>query len=517
MPNLYTSLLARRLGTSTLAPKNEPPPVPQNIATQSIPEWTRNLFNTHQADLAEIVSVGGKPPFAQATRSIGIIGAGLAGLSAAYELRTRGYSVTIFEASDRIGGRTWANHDLVKPHTMDRGAELIGSNHPLWLNYQRVFKIGFTNVLEYKNSPIILDGKRLTRDEEDELSDQMEEALAFISAAAKGIFDPYRPWTDPQASFLDCENVYDFVMRRDWSDRCKKAVLQQLESDNGVAAKKQSLLALLTMVNGGGSDRYWVDTEVYRSRRGTQALSDAFEAALGGWGVSVNDKSRIIGVDASRRKVELQVKKRAKRTERMEFDDVVLTVPPSAWKTITTWKPKKLASFMSSPPQMGKNVKCLLAFSDRFWTAEDLAPSSTESGPVDQTWETTEAFESPQLVGMVAFAGANHAADLSKLSDRKAKARVIDSLEEVYKGVRSKVTESEFVNWPKRKWSKASYSFPNCGDIMRWGAKFNDGYNGKLHFAGEHTCYAFTGYMEGALQSGYRLARKLVSRDGGKW
>ena len=90
-------------------------------------------------------------------------------------------------------------------------------------------------------------------------------------------------------------------------------------------------------------------------------------------------------------------------------------------------------------------------------------------------------------------------------------------METIYKGVSSKVTDSKFVNWPNYKWSKASYSFPNCGDILTWGPKFSQGYDGKLHFAGEHTCYAFTGYMEGALQSGYRLARKLVSRDGGEW
>ena len=78
---------------------------------------------------------------------------------------------------------------------------------------------------------------------------------------------------------------------------------QQLESDNGVAAKNQSLLALLAMVNGGGSDRYWTDTEVYRSKRGAQALSEAFGAALGGRGVSVNLQSPVVGVDVSGRKV----------------------------------------------------------------------------------------------------------------------------------------------------------------------------------------------------------------------
>jgi monoamine oxidase len=35
----------------------------------------------------------------------------------------------------------------------------------------------------------------------------------------------------------------------------------------------------------------------------------------------------------------------------------------------------------------------------------------------------------------------------------------------------------------------------------------------KLHFTGEHTCYAFMGYMEGALSSGYRIARRIAVRD----
>ena len=39
-------------------------------------------------------------------------------------------------------------------------------------------------------------------------------------------------------------------------------------------------------------------------------------------------------------------------------------------------------------------------------------------------------------------------------------------------------------------------------------------FEGRLHFAGEHTCYAFTGYMEGALRSGLRVAEQLARRDG---
>jgi monoamine oxidase len=69
------------------------------------------------------------------------------------------------------------------------------------------------------------------------------------------------------------------------------------------------------------------------------------------------------------------------------------------------------------------------------------------------------------------------------------------------------------MNWPKEDWTEASYYFPRVNEVTTWGPFWKAGYGDWLHFAGEHTCYAFVGYMEGALSSGYRLARKLAVRD----
>jgi len=46
------------------------------------------------------------------------------------------------------------------------------------------------------------------------------------------------------------------------------------------------------------------------------------------------------------------------------------------------------------------------------------------------------------------------------------------------------------------------------------GPLLTKGVRGRLHFAGEHCCFAFLGWMEGALASGVRLARKFAERDG---
>jgi len=44
--------------------------------------------------------------------------------------------------------------------------------------------------------------------------------------------------------------------------------------------------------------------------------------------------------------------------------------------------------------------------------------------------------------------------------------------------------------------------------------QYGGGNGGRIHFCGEHCSYAFVGYMEGALNSGARLAKRLAVRDG---
>ena len=62
-------------------------------------------------------------------------------------------------------------------------------------------------------------------------------------------------------------------------------------------------------------------------------------------------------------------------------------------------------------------------------------------------------------------------------------------------------------------WALSSSRRPAPNEVRRWGPFWKMGYFDWLHFAGEHTCYAFMGYMEGALSSGFRLAHRLAVRD----
>jgi hypothetical protein len=59
------------------------------------------------------------------------------------------------------------------------------------------------------------------------------------------------------------------------SDLCKLALKEQLETDNGVPAERQSYLGVLAMIKGGGGKSFWEDTEVYRCLEGTASASIA--------------------------------------------------------------------------------------------------------------------------------------------------------------------------------------------------------------------------------------------------
>ena len=91
-----------------------------------------------------------------AGKSVIILGAGLAGLTAAYELKKIGYSCTILEARDRAGGRNWTirngdqvaeSNGTVQTCKFDRGLYFnagparIPSQHSAILGYCKAFNI----------------------------------------------------------------------------------------------------------------------------------------------------------------------------------------------------------------------------------------------------------------------------------------------------------------------------------------------------------------------------------------
>lgn len=455
-------------------------------------------------------------PLAQAQRATGggrrvlIIGAGFSGLAAAYELKSVGYDVTVIDVRDRISGRVLSFNDRLKQpfipgKNVEGGGELIGSNHAHWVHYADKFGLEFLDlsVLELE-APIILDGKRLSADESNKLWEEMDEVFKRMDADAANI-DWQQPWKSPEAQRLDKMSVKDWLdSQKDLTPLVRRACDVQIASDNGVEIAQQSYLGMLACIKGHGMERYWTDTEVYRCKGGNQSLAEKLADAVG--------RERIIlGLAVSQIEAKrdgVTVTCRDGRT--IQVDDVIVTAPPTTWQKIQ-FSPG-LPPAMK--PQMGTNLKYLCHQKTRLWKAANVAPDALTDTFLSQTWEGTDAQEGDENVAINCFSGgeaAKRSLDIPK-GDRDAAYKKV--LEELYPGAAAGFVTSRYMDWPRDPWTGGGYSFPAPGQVTTVGPLMYDGVAGRVHFAGEHTSYAFVGYMEGGLTSGTTAARKIATRDG---
>lgn len=444
------------------------------------------------------------PVRAAAARRVVVVGAGFSGLAAAHELHAAGYHVVVLDARNRVGGRVLTFTDLVPGKTMEGGAELIGANHPTWAAFKERLGLEFLEIPEDDlESPIVLGGRRLDDREARELWEECDRAVGAMNADAAALADAFEPWTTPGARALDERTLASWIAAQPVSPLCKRAMDAQLAGDNGVISEWQSYLGNLAVVKGGGGERYWTDSESFRCRGGNQTLARRLATSLPADRVRLGAVVRGIDVSAPTARVTL-----ADGTA-VEADDVVFTAPPSVWNRIgfTPALPSHLV------PQMGSNVKYLMAVRGPFWRRLERSAAALSDGPTTWTWHATEGQPGPGT-GMVAFSGAEDAEECRSWGSRERDDRYLSALSRIFPNVRASFIKARFMDWPGDAWSKASYSFPAPGQVTTVGPALREGIVGRLHFAGEHTCYGFVGYMEGALWSGVRVARALAARDG---
>lgn len=443
---------------------------------------------------------------AYGAKSVVVIGAGFSGLACAYELKQAGYDVRVLEATSRVGGRVRSVADFAKGRNVEFGGELIGSNHPTWVAYQEKFKLEWLDVSENEASwnPFLLGGEVLSADECRALDEECNQVFLALDEDAAAV-DADEPWKTPSAEALDRRTIADWIEKLDASPRCKQVLGIEFYANNGQALSKQSYLGNLASIKGGGgAQKYRDESEVYRCKGGNQLLAHALAKEIGDrlfLGVPVQQihqedgKAMVIGKDG----------------REIECDDVVLAVPPSVWDRIelTPALPAALK------PQMGQNVKFFALQKERIWDKDDgFSQYAVGDGNVSMTWEGTDAQDGDGDYCMVAFSGAHAAAACRSKSGKEQDEAYTKELERMLPGyTANKTGKTAFMDWPNEPWTKASYSFPAPGEVTTVGPMLRKGH-GRVHFAGEHACYQFVGYMEGALYSGAAVAARLAARDG---
>ncbi len=455
---------------------------------------------------------GGRPARRPNGKTVIVVGAGYAGLACAYELLEFGYEVQIVDARSRVGGRVLSLKDFVPGKVVEGGAELIGSNHLTWQAYASQFRLRMLDVTteEQLAFPIRIAGRSLDEAEAERLWAGMDAALSTMNDLAVNV-NPEEPWASPDADALDRRTVADWIDATDADPLTKSVLRVVMSSDNAVPVENQSLLCMLASVAGGGFQSYWEDSEVYRCRGGNQQLGERLAERIRPFRFLMDSPVESISYsDQTGEKAKVYTT----TGQVLAGDTVVLAVPPSMWKQMffAPGLPEWLA------PQMGTAVKYLSAVRSRYWRDLGLAPDSVSDGPCAMTWEGTDN-QPGSGAALHVFSGGSAAERLREGARPEIDARVRRELEATYPGYTQQLarggngSDTRFMDWPADPWTRAGYSFPAPGQLMRTGQVLHEGIQ-NLQFAGEHTCPAFVGYMEGALRSGVLLAQRMALRDG---
>lgn len=452
---------------------------------------------------------------------VAVIGAGFAGLCAAYEAFQAGFDVTVFETTkDGTGGRVVSSSSVVPGRLLELGAELIGTNHPFWIAYARFFGFGLSVVTTEDlydaarlSSPMWLDDKLLSLDAQEKLYTGMANVFTDWSQTALSKLPdrlPWTPWAIADATDLDGKSLGSQIPlgNADLVD----AISTQFYLDNCVDPAQQSWLANLAQFSAGSIDSpgsnplgFFDDTEVFRCESANQTLAFAFRQALPpaamAWGITVeNIKAEDSGVWFTD----------TRRTQYGPYDYAILAVPLSKYPGI------RVNGDPLVPIANGPAVKYLAPLENRFWIGKAQAPSGM-SDKLGMTWEGTDnqmldpdAAPGTASFDLSVFMGGKLAQ--TAMDNRGTDAYFLPLLRELYPDF-PEVTGT-FANWPGMANIATGYSCPATTQVTTIQKDYTSPKGGRLFLAGEHTSPAWFGYMEGALQSGHVAVMRMCRAAG---
>ncbi|NJC68492.1 FAD-dependent oxidoreductase [Planosporangium thailandense] len=449
-----------------------------------------------------------------------VIGAGLAGLSTAYQLKKSGYAATVYEAADQVGGRCWTVRGVFGDGQIaEHGGELIDQNHTDLL--QLTQELGLT-VSNLKNTePAGTDelywfdgGKYDNAQAKTDLQGIWQQLHNDVSAASYPTL--YNSWTR-RGWELDHMSVRDWInayVPGGFSSRLGRLLDVAYNIEYGAETTDQSSLNLLYLLGyqGPGNFRmFGKSNEKYHVDGGNDRVATALAAKLPGQ-IQLGTALTALADRGDGTWSVTVAPSGGGRSTTVVADHVVLALPFSLLRQVDLSKAnfpgQKTKAITQSA--MGSNTKLQLQFARRSWYDIGCNGETYADTGYQNTWEVSRAQSGTSGV-LVNYTGGTIARDFSSLTPSQYANRFLGQFEPVLPGItglwNGRVSLDCWANYP---WTKGAYSYWRVGGYTSICGSEREAV-GSCHFAGEHTSVDFQGYLNGAVESGYRAASEIVA------
>ena len=478
------------------------------------------------------------PPHPATPHPIAIIGAGAAGMAAAYTLKRQRIPFTLYEASNRLGGRIFTLRNFnTDGQFVELGAELVDSDHEALLGLARAV-MGRGAIQELATpEPLepdlfFFDGTLRTQAQ---FIAGLRPILAQIDRDATAIYQGQ----DRDAAIISADwagSAYvreiDALSVAEYLDRHRalmdpwiaSALTVAYTGDMGAETSRQSALNLVAAIDTDpDTDGFHLfgGDESKRIRGGNSGLIHAlYNTVFAG-----NDPNatlrrghtlRAIAQNSGASRFTLTFDT-AGRPREIAASQVIMALPGPLLREVDGLEKLNLhplASRQIAELGFGTNSKIMLNYPDRFWrNGHNGRPRNQGAAYLDlgsqNIWETSRRQNGAQGV-LTNFLGGNAGRAVTEASAAKTQA----DLATIYGDptLRDRATKSIAWNWTSQPLAKAGYSCPAPGQFTAfWGSLAKPQLAGRLLFAGEHTSTKSWGFMNGAYESGIRAASQAIA------
>ena len=443
-----------------------------------------------------------------------VVGAGLAGLTAARRLRAGGATVVVLEARDRVGGRVLSKGAGAGHGVFDHGAQWIGPTQ------QRMHAL--TQELGIETFPTFHEGDKILQvgDRTSTYSGSipklspvnlalLQRTLTAVDRRARRI-DVDRPWVSPDARRLDSQTLESWKRRHVPSRTVRGIFDVAARTVFGAEPAELSLLYFLFYVRSGGGlmDLLEIEGGAQETRftDGAQQVAARLAAKLGD-GVVTGAPVRSIRQDHGGVVVVLD-----ETRPPWTADRVVVAVPPALAGRID-YAPKLpgLRDELTQRFPMGATIKAHLLYEDAFWRRRGLSGEAVVTGgPVSAFFDDSSADgRQPALLGFVVGAAAR---ELGRLEPAARRQRVVDAAAACFGPAARETVAYVDKDWSDDAWSRGCPTGVMPSGVLSVHGPALRAPVDRIHWAGTETSTEWNGYMEGAVASGERAAAEVLAR-----